>query len=76
MCIDKLVERFGVTTSCRSPSTPSLSVRAKEVTEESFDGPFRQLVGGLIWISFMTRPDIADAVRQVARQAHDPAPRH
>ena len=76
VCIDKLVERFGVTTSCRSPSTPSLSVRAKEVTEESFDGPFRQLVGGLMWIASMTRPEIADAVRQVARQAHDPAPRH
>ena len=33
-------------------------------------------VGSLIWLGGTTRPDIANAVRAVAHQAHDPAERH
>ena len=40
------------------------------------DKPVRAVVGSLIWLGGMTRPDIANAVRAVARQAHDPAERH
>ena len=40
------------------------------------DEPVRAVVGSLIWLGGMTRPDIANAVRAVARQAHDPAERH
>ena len=75
-CIDKLGYRFDVTTSCRNPSSSPNFVRAREVSEEQFDGSYRHLVGGLLWIASMTRPDVANAVREVARQAHDPAPRH
>ena len=35
-----------------------------------------QVVGGLLWISGVTRPGIASAVRAVARHAHNPAARH
>ena len=40
------------------------------------DKPVRAVVGSLIWLGGITRPDIANAVRTVARQAHDPAERH
>ena len=40
------------------------------------DKPVRTTVGSLIWVGGMTRPDIANAVRAVAREARDPAERH
>lgn len=40
------------------------------MTEESFDGPFGHLAGGVMWIASMSRPEIADAP-----QVHDPIPR-
>ena len=32
----------------------------------------REAVGSLMWLSAMTRPDITNAVRAVARCAHQP----
>ena len=75
-CIAKLANRFGVTTSCRTPSPSPDSVRSRDVTEDKFEGSFRHLVGGLLWIASMTRPNVANAVREVTRQAHDLALRH
>ena len=40
------------------------------------DKPIRATVGSLTWLGGMTRPDIGNAVRAVARQAHDLAERH
>ena len=40
------------------------------------DKPVRAAVVSLIWLGGMTRPDIVNAVRAVARQALDPAERH
>ena len=37
---------------------------------------FREIVGSLMWIANQTRPDIANAVRAVARFSHDPKPIH
>ena len=75
-CIERLVDKFDVTSTSPNPSCTSASVRPKEVNEKGFDGPFRNLVGGLMWIASMTRPDIANAVRAVARHAHAPTERH
>lgn len=33
-------------------------------------------VSSLIWVSGMAQPDIANVVRAVARQVHNPAERH
>ena len=40
------------------------------------DVPFREIVGSLMWIANQTRPDIANAVRAIARFSHDPKPIH
>ena len=38
--------------------------------------PFRELIGALMWLAMMTRPDIANAVRAIARYCVHPRPRH
>ena len=38
--------------------------------------PFREIVGSLTWIANQTRPDMANAVRAVARFYHDPKTIH
>lgn len=43
---------------------------------EKFKEKYRAAVGGLFCIAKMTRPDISDAVREVACGAHDLAVRH
>ena len=35
--------------------------------EEPKSWPFCELVGGLMWLAILTRPDISNAVRSVAR---------
>ena len=37
---------------------------------------FHTLVGSLMWLSVMTRPDIANALRVGTRHSHNPNPRH
>ena len=37
---------------------------------------YRSLVGSLMWLSVMTRPDIIDALRACARHSHNPNLRH
>ena len=44
--------------------------------ETVVDVPFREIVGSLMWIANQTRPDIANAVRAIARFSHDPKPIH
>ena len=40
------------------------------------DWPFHELVGCLMWLANQTRPDIANAVRAVARYANQPREVH
>ena len=40
------------------------------------DVPLRDIVGSLMWIANQTGPDIANAVRAIARFSHDPKPIH
>lgn len=50
ICIDELVECFGVTASCLNPSSSPDLVRAREVTDD--------LVEELLCIAYMARPDV------------------
>ena len=74
--IDRLVEKFGVTTSSPTPALSSVSLSPRQGTEVPCTQPYREAVGGSMWISNATRPDISNAVREVARQAHDPSEKH
>lgn len=41
-----------------------------------FEGRYKEAVGGLTWITNMSRLDISNAFREVARHAYDPTNRH
>ena len=58
------------------PASQSADLGPRRNDEPVCDKPVGAAVGGLIWLGGMTRPDIANAVRAVARQAHDSAERH
>ena len=58
------------------PASQSADLGPTRNDELLCDKPVRAAVGGLVWLGGMTRPDIANAVRAVARQAHDLAERH
>ena len=44
--------------------------------DPAVDARYRKMVGSLMWIANQTRPDIANAVRAVARFSHDPKEVH
>ena len=71
-CVDKAVERFSVGNDVPLPACPLVEIRSKEETEPIFEGPFREAVVCLMWLVNMTWPDITNAVRELARQAHTP----
>ena len=74
--IQSVLNRFGVSRCSPIPATPSLDLRHVSEQETVVDVPFREIVGSLMWIANQTRPDIANAVRAVARFSHDPKPIH
>ena len=74
--IESVASRYGVNTLSGLPASRSADLGPRRKGEPVCDKPVRAAVGSLIWVGGMTRPDIANAVRAVARQAHDPAERH
>ena len=74
--IKSVASRYGVNTVSGLPASQSLDLGPRREGEPVCDKPVRVAVGSLIWVGGMTRHDIANAVRAVARQAHDPAERH
>jgi len=82
--IDEILHRFGMDT-CRPSGLPiAASTRfEKSSTSTTADvlttmakKPYRQLVGALLYLSRMTRPDIAFAVAQASQVCADPRPSH
>ena len=71
--IKSVVNRYGADAGSDLPASQSADLGPRRNDEPVYDKPVRAAVGSLIWLSGMTRPDIANAVRAVARQAHDPA---
>ncbi len=52
------------------------SRREDEEKLEMSKYPFRQVMGRLMYLSHMSRPDISNSVRELGRQMHDPCIRH
>ena len=73
--IESVASRYGVNTVSRLPASQSADLGPRREGEPVCNKPVRAAVGSLIWVGGMTRPDIANAVRAVVRQAHDPAER-
>ena len=74
--IEAVVSRYGVNTVYGLPASQSADLGPRREGKPVCDKPVRAAVGSLIWVGGMARPDIASAVRAVARQAHDPAERY
>ena len=59
--------KFGASSGRRNPLEKSLTLEEFDGTEPEGDWRFRELVGCFMWLANQTRPDIANAVKAVAR---------
>ena len=73
--VESMLNRIGVNSSSDIPATPGVKLCPREEGEPKGDWPYREAVGSLMWLSNMTRPDISNAVRAVARHSHNPTDR-
>ena len=74
--VESMLNRFGVNSSSDIPATPGVELGPREEAEPNGDWPYREGVGSLMWLSTMTRLDISNAVRAVARYSHNPTDKH
>ena len=68
--------RFGVNSGRNNPLSTGLKLEEFDENEPVGDWPFHELVGCLMWLANQKRPDIANAVRAVARYANQPREVH
>ena len=74
--IETLARRFDVTTTSPYPASPCANLGARVESESGGTWPYKEAVGGLMWLVVMSRPDITNAVRAVSRHSNSPAERH
>ena len=67
-----LGEKYSVEWGKGSPIPTTWRTWDLDVDEPIVLFPFRELIGGLWWVAFLTRPDIANGVRAVARYCSAP----
>lgn len=73
--VDKMLDQFSITSPSPLPACSSTRLRAGG-PDKMFEGRYRQASGCLLWVANMSRPDISNAVREVARHVHDPKDRY
>ena len=73
-----MVEHYNISATSNIPGGPGVDLGPRKDGElggnEEFP-KYRALVGSLMWLSVMTRPDIANALRACARHTHNPGTR-
>ncbi|CAB1100038.1 unnamed protein product [Ectocarpus sp. CCAP 1310/34] len=69
---EELAAEYGVEWGRSVPLPVSVKLTDFDENEACADVPFRELVGSLMWMATQTRPDIANAVRAVARYCASP----
>ena len=65
-----------MTAGRNTPLSSDIFLEVFDEEEPTGAWPYRELVGGLLWLSNQTRPDISNAVRAVARYMHAPKLKH
>lgn len=71
---EKLLEKFNMN-KCKTVSTPIVKDNDEVESPRNSDFPYRQAVGGLMFLMCGTRPDIAYAVSVVSRNLESPTER-
>ena len=70
------MKKFGVTSVQNVPRRVGLKLEEFDKVEETESWPFREVVGGIMWLAISTRPDISNAVPSVARYYSTPKAVH
>ena len=75
-----MVEQYNISSTSNIPGSPGVDLGPRKDDEPGSNEELpkcRALVGSLImWLSVMTRSDIANELRACARHSHNPSPRH
>ena len=69
--VESLMKPFDVQSISDSLASSGADLGPKQDDEPEGDWSVREAVGSLMWLSIMTQPDITNAVRDVARFAHE-----
>ena len=73
-----MVERCNTSTTSNIPGSPGVDLGPRKDGEPGGNEEFpknRSLIGSLMWLSVMARPDIANALRACSRHSHNPSRR-
>ncbi|CAM9794554.1 unnamed protein product, partial [Sphacelaria rigidula] len=73
---DTLLKRFEVRGYSEILASVSVKLGLTPGEDRKVNRPYRNAVGGLMWLATFTRPDIANSVRALARQSYNPCERH
>ena len=74
-----MVQQYSISATSNIPGSSGVDLGPRKDSEPGGNQEFpkyRALVGSLMWLSVMTRPDIANALRACARHSHNPSPHH
>ena len=70
---------YGISAKSNIPGSPGVDLGPRREGEPGGNEEFpqyRALVDSLMWLSVMTRPDIANTLRACTRHSYNPSPRH
>ena len=70
--VEELGQQYGVEGGGSVPLSPSCKLWEFDPDEPNVAFPFRELIGALLWVARLSRPDILNAVRAVARYCSTP----